>query len=141
MSGTQTGRLPVAARAASPWWARLMLYSCTWLPVLAMFVVYTPRSQPLFIRLEECGELPQLTHWLMTFDRWNAAYFYVPSLLFAIDMLAIDALVVRYLRQRVRGEFLVRLWVTALALAAIPAAILVQLALLPPVFKMTKVLG
>jgi len=31
--------------------------------------------------------------------------------------------------------------VAGTALAAIPAAILVQLALLPPVFKMTKVLG
>src|SRR5262249_10189715 len=136
VSGTQTGGLLVAARAACPWWARITIYCSSWLPVFVMFVLDARRFKPIFVKLEDRGVLPQVTHWLMTFEKLNAAYFYVPTLLFAIAMLAIDALVVCYLRPRARGNNLCRLWVTALALAAIPAAIVAQFGLLPPVVRM-----
>jgi hypothetical protein len=137
VSGTQTGNLePVVARASPPWWARCVVYGILWLPVLVMMLVFVPRFEPIFMKLEECGELSWPTQWLMTFDRLNAACFYLPALLLAIALLAVDAVVVRHLRRKVRGSLWSWLWVAALALAAIPAMLLVLTGLLLPVFKM-----
>jgi hypothetical protein len=103
-----------------------------------MFLVFARRFKPFYVKLEEFGELPQLTNWFMTFESLNAAWFYLPILLLAIGLLAVDALVVRHLRPR--GKISYWLWVAAVALAAIPVALLVQFGLLSPVFRNIEVI-
>ena len=108
MSGTQTGDLkPAAARAGPPWWARVLVYGLIWLPVLVMVLVFAHRFEPIFTKLEEKGELPWLTQWLMAFDRVNAASFYLPALLLALAVLVVDQAVVRSSAER-RGAISVR---------------------------------
>jgi hypothetical protein len=139
MSGTQTGDLkPVAARAGPPWWARVLVYGFMWLPMLVVVLVFAPRFEPIFKRLEEQGELPQLTRWLMAFDRLDTSFFYLPALLLALAVSVVDEVVVRTLRRRARGNLWSWLWVAAVALAAIPAGFLVVSGLLLPVFKMSS---
>jgi hypothetical protein len=138
VSGTQTSNLaPVGARAGPPWWARAVVYGFLWLPVLVLVLVFVPRFESIFMTLEERGELPQTTQWLIAFVRLNAECFYLPVLLLSVALLAVDAVVVRYLRRSVRGHLWSWLWVAALALAAIPAVLLVVTGLLLPVFKMS----
>jgi type II secretory pathway component PulF len=109
-----------------------------WLPVFVTLLVIVPRFEPIFKKLEEKGELPQMTHWLMAFDRLNAASFYLPALLLALAVLAVDEAVVRILRRKARGNLWSWLWVAAVALAAIPAIHLVVSGVLLPVFKMSS---
>jgi hypothetical protein len=97
-----------------------------------------PRYEQIFKKLEEKGELSQLTHWLMAFDRLNAASFYLAALLLALAVLVVDEAVVRILRRKARGNLWPWLWVAAVALAAIPAVVLVVSGLLLPVFKMSS---
>jgi type II secretory pathway component PulF len=101
-----------------------------------MLLVIVPRFEPIFKKLEEKGELPQMTHWLMAFVRLNAASFYLPALLFALAVLAIEEAGVRILRRKAMGNLWSWLWVAAVALAAIPVIRLVVIGLLLPVFKM-----
>ena len=68
----------------------------------------------------------------MAFDRLNAASFYLPALLLALAVLAVDEAVVRILRRKARGKLWSWLWVAAVALAAIPAGFLVVTGLLLP---------
>ena len=140
VNGTRAGGSEqIAAVTAPPWWARLVIYGSLWLPVLAMLLVCARRFKPLFMKLEEYGELPQLTHWLMTYERLNAVCFYLPTLSLVIVLLAVDALVVRHLRRMGGTRIFYWLWVAAVALAAIPAALLVQFGLLSPVFRMVEI--
>ena len=137
MSVTPTGDLKrPATRAGPPWWARGLVYGCTWLPVFVMLLVIVPRFEPIFKTLEEKGELPQMARWLMAFVRLNAASFYLPALLLALAMLAVDEAVVRILRRKAMGILWSWLWVVAVALAAIPVILLVVNGLLQPVFNM-----
>jgi hypothetical protein len=110
-----------------------------WLPVFVMVLVIVPRFEPSFKRLEEQGEFPQMTHWLVAFDRLNAASFYLPALLLALALLAVDEVVVRILRRKAWGNLWSWLWVAAVALAAMPAILLVVSGLLLPVFKMGSI--
>jgi hypothetical protein len=99
-------------------------------------LVYTPRYDSIFRKLEECGRLPQPTQWLVAISRLNVACFYVPALFLAIALFAVDAVMVRHLCRGVRGEFWSWLWVVAVALAALPAALLVIAAFILPIFAM-----
>jgi hypothetical protein len=109
-----------------------------WLPVLVMVLVFAHRYEPIFKKLEEKGELPQVTQWLMAFDRVNVASFYLPALLLVLAVLVVDQVVVRFLRRKAGGNLWSWLWVAAVALAAIPAVVLVVSGLLLPVFKMSS---
>jgi type II secretory pathway component PulF len=92
-------------------------------------LVIVPRFEPIFKQLEEKGKLPQMTHWLMAFGGLNA-------LLLALALLTVAEVVVRILRRKARGNFWSWLWVAAVALAAMPAILLVIIGLLLPVFVM-----
>jgi type II secretory pathway component PulF len=103
-----------------------------------MLLVIVPRFEPIFKTLEEKGELPQMTHWLMAFVRLNVASFYLPALLLALAMLAVDEAVVRILRRKAMGILWSWLWVVAVGFAAVPVMYLVVSGLLLPVFKMSS---
>jgi len=139
VSVTPTGDLKRrAARAGPPWWARGLVYGCVWLPVVVILLVTVPRFEPIFKKLEEKGELPQMTHWLMAFVRLNAASFYLPALLLALAVLAVGEAGVRILRRKAMGTLWSWLWLAAVALAAIPVIYLVVNVLLLAVFNMSS---
>jgi type II secretory pathway component PulF len=104
--------------------------------VFVILLVIVPRFEPIFKRLEEKGELPHMTHWLVAFDRLNAASYYLSAFPLALALLAVDEVVVRILRRKAWGNLWSWLWVAAVALAAMPAILLVVSGLLLPMFKM-----
>jgi hypothetical protein len=121
-----------------PRWARALVYGLTWLAALVLVIAYVPRFEAIFKKLEEKGELPQLTGWLLTGMQRDAAYFHLPVVLVAVTLLALDEAAVRLLRRRTRGNLWSWLWVIAFGLVGLVAAVTVPVALLLPVFKMSS---
>ena len=119
-----------------PLWARALVYSITWLPALVLVISFVPRFDPVFRKLTDKGELPQLTGWLVAFVQLDTACFHLPVVLVAIALLAIDEAAVRLLRRRARGNLWSWLWVVAAGLAGFVAQFVIVVGLLLPVFKM-----
>jgi hypothetical protein len=121
-----------------PRWARAVVYSLTWLPALLQVIDLVPRFNPVFQRLTEKGELPQLTGWLVAFVQLDTACFHLPVVLVAIALLAIDEAAVSLLRRRERGNLWSWLWVVAAGLAGFVAQFAIVVGLLLAVFKMSS---
>jgi len=101
-----------------------------------LVIAFVPRYEVIFKRLEEKGELPQLTGWLVAFVHLDAACFHLPVVLVAIALLAADEAAVRLLRRRARGNLWSWLWVVAVGLAGVVAQVVIVAGLLLPVFHM-----
>jgi hypothetical protein len=119
-----------------PRWARALVYIFAWLPAIVLVVYFAPRFVPIFQKLDEKGELPQLTSPLMAFVRLDTAYFHLPTAFVVIALLAVDEWAVRLLRRRARGSLWSWLWVAAASLAGIVAQFVIVSGLVLPVFKM-----
>jgi type II secretory pathway component PulF len=130
-----------ARSGGPPRWARLLVYGFTWLPVFAMVIGFVPRFDPVFQKLNEKGELPQLTGWLLAITHLDAACFHLPVVLVAVALLAVDEAVVRLLRRREDGNTWSWRWVVWVGLAGIVAVFIIVLGLLLPVFKFASTVG
>jgi hypothetical protein len=117
-------------------WVRAIVYGVTWLPVFVNALATVPQFEPVFTKLEEKGELPELTGWLMAFSRMDAVGLHLPVLAVVLALAVIDQAAVSLLRQQTRGSLWSWLWVVAAGLAGVVAQIVIVAALLLPVFKM-----
>jgi hypothetical protein len=121
--------LPVFVRAAA--------FAGAWVPVLILIVVFVPRFGELFARLDESGELPAVTAWLLSLNRLNDALFYLPCLLFFVLLVVADVGAARLSRRSRRGKSLYWVWFVAVVVAGFLALNLVVVALLLPVMLMS----
>jgi hypothetical protein len=104
--------------------------------VIVLVIGFVPRFETLFKKLEEKGELPQLTGWLMAFRQLDAACFHLLVVLLAITPLAVDEAAVRLFHRRARGNLWSWLCVGALGLAGAVAQVMIVVGLLLPVYRM-----
>jgi type II secretory pathway component PulF len=126
-----------------PRWARLLIYSFAWLPVFFLLIGVVPRFDRIFrdFELNEKGELPLLTSWLMAFVHLDIACFHLPVVLVAITILAVDEAVMRWLRRRENGNTWSWRWIVCVGLAGFVAVFIIVLALLLPAISLTESLG
>ena len=54
-----------------PWLVRAAIYAVAWLPFLGLILVFVPRFEPLFRKLDVRGELPALTESILWLSRVN----------------------------------------------------------------------
>jgi hypothetical protein len=101
-----------------------------------LVIGFVPRYDIIFERLEEKGELPQLTGWLVAFVHLDAACLHLPVVLVVVGLLAADEAAVRLLRRRTRGNLWSWLWVVGVGLAGVVAQVVIVEGLLLAVFHM-----
>ena len=131
---------PFPANLDNPpaFWVRIIVYGATWLPFAWGLLFVLPHFDPIFVKLEEQGELPALTHWIVWFGRLNRDFFAVPllfgfSLLISADMGLADWSQSRPGRTRV-----FRVWFPSTAVWGIVAFLLLMLGILSPVVRMSS---
>jgi hypothetical protein len=119
-----------------PLWARAVIYGFTWLPVIVIVIGIVPRFESVFQKIQEKGELPRLTHWLMALVQMDAACLHLPIVLGAVALLIIDEAAVRVFRQRATGTIWAWLWLLGAFLAGLAALFVIGVGLLLPVYKL-----
>jgi hypothetical protein len=122
-------------------WVRAVVYGGTCLPAFVMLLGCLPQFGPIFARLEQKGQLPELTRWLVAFARLNALSLYLPVLALVLALAAIDQAAVSRLRRRARGSLWSWIWVIAVALGGVVCQLLVVAGLLLPVIQMGRNVG
>ena len=60
------------------------------MPFFVLLILFLPRFIPIFTKLEEKGELPTTTLWLLWLNRLNAATFGLPTVAFLTLLLLAD---------------------------------------------------
>jgi len=131
-------RLTTPARHGLPLpaWARAAVYGVAWLPSVALLLFYLPGFEPIFMRLEERGELPALSAGVLRFGHLSQAWCGLPALVcFTLIVLA-DIGVGRTLGRFGGLRALYWAWFTAVIALGLLAALLIVLAMLLPAFKM-----
>lgn len=123
---------------AMPAFARGVLLGGAWLPSFALVIFYLPRFAPIFAKLAEKGELPTLTIWCLTLARMNAAAFGLPMLTFLALIIFVDLGIAWATASRKRGTLLYWSWFAAVILAASVACLLIVIAMLAPVYRMSS---
>jgi type II secretory pathway component PulF len=121
--------LPIVAVAA--------IYVGFWWPALVLVAFFVPTFEELFSELQERGELPALTAWLMCFSRLNEALFYLPCLLVLALLVGADVAVARLLQRSRRCQPLYWAWLVGAIVTGILAAFLVVVALMLPIMRMS----
>ena len=133
------GVLPDQRRPLGPKrWVRAIVFGITWVPAFFVLVSRVPKFGPVFARLEDQQELPALTSWLMALARLNDSWFYLPTILLIVALVAVDRLMVRKLGSNEDAKRLLWLWLTLIGLGGLIAQILEALALVLPVFGMSS---
>ena len=118
------------ATLSRPRWPWRILVALAWLPLIGLIVFYVPMLEVMFSPLQERGELPAVTEWVMWFSALNQRLFFVPILLFLVLLLLADAHVVSLAE---RSQQLYWMWLTGIVVVSCLAAGIVVLALLLPV--------
>jgi hypothetical protein len=103
-----------------------------------LVIIFLPRYDRIFARLEQKQELPTLTLWLHELWRLSAATFGLPALVFLAVLVLSDLGVVRATRHRKNGILLYWIWFAAVILLASFTCLLCVVALLLPVFRMSS---
>jgi type II secretory pathway component PulF len=109
-----------------------------WLPFFVLMIFVVPRFEPIFAKLEEKGELPSSSLWLMKLERVNEAVFPLPVLVFLTVLVLSDLGVVRAIGHRKHGMLLYWTWFAAVILLGLFACLLCAGALLLPVYGMSS---
>jgi hypothetical protein len=117
---------------------RIAVLCGAWLPFLGMFLLFLPKFEPIFNRLAEKGELPALTAFFVALGRLNSATFGLPILAFFVWLIVAD-LGAAWALQNGKGRRAVYwLWFATVLFLALLACLLLLMALLLPVFKMSS---
>jgi type II secretory pathway component PulF len=85
---------PIEWSLVSAHWGRCCVYVVAWLPPFGFLLCCIPRFGPVFQRLDEKGELPELTRWVWAFIRLNQDYYYLPAMLTLVTLFAIGELLI-----------------------------------------------
>jgi len=128
-------RLTTPARHGLPLpaWARAAVYGVAWLPSFALLLFYLPRFEPIFMRLEQQGELPALSAGVLRFAHLSQAWYGLPALVCFTLIVVADIRVGRTLG-RLRALYWA--WFAAVIALGLLTALLIVLAMLLPAFKM-----
>jgi hypothetical protein len=121
--------LPILVRAA--------VFAGAWAPALALVVLFVPRFSSLFGALDDRGELPRSTAWLMWFGQVNERLWYAPCLLLLVLLVAVDMAAAHFLQRSPWGRSVYWAWfalVIVLGLIAVNAVVVV---LVLPVYMMS----
>jgi type II secretory pathway component PulF len=111
------------------------LLAGAWLPFFALIIFFVPQFTPIFTKLEEIGELPLSTSWLVVFSRLSTTAFGLPVAVFFAVLLISNHLIWR-MRPRVKfGKALYRSWAALVIGSAIVAFLWVPTALSLPVLR------
>jgi hypothetical protein len=115
---------------------RVLGYGAGWLPCFWLLTFRVPTFAPIFRRLAEFGKLPRLTEVVLAVAEYDATYGHAPALLAFLAILAVDAGVMRYLGRDRRRRAALWLWFAGVIAAGIASAVVVEVALVLPVYTM-----
>ena len=116
---------------------RLPIYAFAWLPVLAGSIVFVPRFDPIWTKLEANGErLPLASNILVTFSRYDQLSYHFLSLLVIVGLLSLDEAMFNLLRLLRRGSAWVWVWFAFVLFGGIYTFAMILYALVLPIIKL-----
>jgi hypothetical protein len=117
--------------------ARAALLAAAWVPALTALVWFLPKFRPIFSRLDEKGELPVLTHYIMAASELIRSPWGLPAIVALAILILTDICVERGLRRSTVGHSLYRFWFGLMIACAPILFVLSLVAILLPGFKMS----
>ncbi len=121
--------LPILARAA--------VLAGAWAPALALVVLFVPRFSSLFAALDDRGELPRSTAWLMWLGQVNERLWYAPCLLLLVLLVAVDMALAHFLRRSRWSRSAYWAWFALVIVLGLIAFNAVVVVLVLPVYMMS----
>jgi hypothetical protein len=115
---------------------RLGAYALAWMPLFAIVFFVTPIFRPMFLRLEEKGELSPFRQLLMTAVGFDQAFHHVPALVGFVAAIAITNFV---LVEKLRVKMGPITWAALVIVPSIVTGILLCNALMLPVYRHPRV--
>jgi hypothetical protein len=116
---------------------RLPIYLFAWLPVLAGTILFVPRFQPVWSKLEDKGErLPLASNLLVSFSRYDQASYHFLSLLVLVGLLSLDEGMLQLLRLFRRGSAWVWVWFAFVLFGGLYTFSMILYALVLPIIKL-----
>jgi len=114
---------------------RLLAFGVAWVPFWVRFTFHLPGFEPVFTRMDHLGLLPGLSRWVMRAGQLNEASFRVlPILCFALVLFADVRLASKAGTRRARQLYWV--WFAGTIVLGVAATVILEVALLLPVFSL-----